>query len=865
MKKLLTLLFLTLPGIGLATHIVGGEFRLIHIEGTRYELRLVQYFDEVNGDPEAEDDFAQVHIFRKSDNVNMRILNVNQVSSAFVPYTNPSCTDESILFRQIIYSAELTLPPGQFNDPEGYYAVFERCCRNNIVSNLVSPQSTGQTFYMEFPPVSVNNQSFINSSPELSAPISDYACINESFVYDFSATDPDGDSLVYSLEAPLNSSRFEAVPTPTPAPHDPVNFTDGIDVNNMIPGAPPLRIDSEGRLRVIPNELGVFVFGIKVEEFRNGNKIGEVRRDYQLLVVDCNPGEAPEIFVRHEDTFYNNGDLLSLSKNGNRCLEILVTDQDPSEVIRVSAEGINFDDDIASLISPSLQLMEGPNDTLRFELCLPQCPYTEGPMQINLIAYDDACSQPLSDTLRLNVEIDGAEDNDPFIVGNPNVVEVSLDEGEAFSYPIRGLDEDGDLLQLEAVGDGFDVADLGMSLEERLLIPGEVQKVFEWTPSCELIDFSQGNEFEVDVILSDNSDCPFGEPDILRFRFTVNQPDNERPILTTSGLEETEISIRIDETLSFQVLAEDIDNDFIVLSAEGDGFELNDYNIYFPGNQGIKNVESPFSWRLSCNVIDLEERSRFEITFLATDNSSCGAPSVDSLKLIVNVLPPLNEAPELFVRNFSNGDTIVAEVNRLVSFDVISTDADNDIITLRLAGAVFNGDELDTEIINFNFFPVRGRGTVGSIFSWAPRCETVSVANRDSFLELFFVAVDSKCFNNRDDTVSIILRIVDEPLNLKAYEPRNAITPNGDQQGDFFFLRLCNNPQGDCDLPLGNCSNIFQRIDIYNRWGKKVFSSNDADFEWHAEGIPAGVYYYTIYYNTESYKGQVYVHLRKPD
>lgn len=865
MKKLFTLLLWISPAFALATHIVGGEFRLIHKQGYQYELRLVQYFDEVNGDPEAEDDFATVYIFRKKDNVNVRILNVNQLSSSFVPYTNPSCTDESILFRQIIYSADLTLQPAEFSDPEGYYAVFERCCRNNIVSNLVSPESTGQTFYMEFPPVTINNQPFVNSSPELSAPISDYACINESFVYNFGATDPEGDSLVYSLSTPLNSSRFEPVPVPSAAPHRPVTFTNGIGVNNMVPGAPPLRIDNEGKLRVIPSELGVFVFGIKVEEYRNGQKIGEVRRDYQLLVVDCDPGEAPEIFVRHEGIFYNKEETLSLPKEGDRCLEILVTDQDPAELIRVSAEGINFEEDISTLINPSLQLMENPNDTLRFELCLPQCSYTEGPMQINLIAFDDACSQPLSDTIRLNVEIVGEENNDPFIVNNPNVVEVTLDEGEAFSYAIRGLDEDEDLLTLEAVGDGFDAVDYGMQLEERSLVPGEVQKIFRWTPACDRIDFSIGNVFEVDVILSDNTDCPTGEPDILHFRFTVNPPVNERPKITTQGLEEREVNIRIDETLAFDVLAEDFDNDLVVLTAEGDGFELNDYNMYFPGNQGIRSVESPFSWRLSCNVIDLEERSKFVITFLARDNNSCGVPSVDSLKVTINVLPPLNEAPLLFIRNFESGDTIATQVNRPVSFDVISNDVDNDIITLRLSSVVFNGTQLDTEVVNFNFFPARGRGSVGSRFNWLPGCETVGQTNIDSFVELFFVAEDSKCFNIKNDTVSIILRITDEPLNLEAYQPRNAITPNDDQQGDFFFLRFCNNPEGECDLPFGNCANIFQRIDIFNRWGKKIFVSSDVNFQWHAEDIPPGVYYYTIYYNNDSYKGQIYVYLRDPD
>lgn len=866
MKKLIVLLFFLAPCLTYATHIVGGEFRLVHIEGSRYELILVQYFDEVNGDPEAEDDFAQVHIFRKRDDVVMRVVNVTQVSSSFVPYTNPACTDESIIFRKITYRAELNLPPADFSDAEGYYAVFERCCRNSIVSNLVSPEATGQTFLMEFPPVTKNAQAFINSSPRLAEPISDYACINETFNYFFGATDPDGDSLVYSLTAPLNSSRFQPVPTPSPQPHEPVTFTEGISVNNMVPGDPALNIDRDGRLQVKPDQLGVFVFGIKVEEFRNGEKIGEVRRDYQLLVADCNPGEAPEVLARVNGATYTEGNIINFQKDGNRCMEILVTDKDPDEVIRIKAEGVNFDNDIQNLIPSELNLLEGSNDTLRFDFCLPECPFTEEPMLINLIALDDACSQPLSDTLQLAVNIQGARGNDPFIFSNPNVVEVTLEAGDNYSYPIRGLDEDEDLLELALEAEGFDPSALGMQLQNRLLVPGEIQSVFSWNPDCATVDFSEQNTFEVDLVLSDLSDCPLGEPDILTFRFTVNLPTNNRPILSTSGLEETEVTIRIDETLAFDVLAEDIDNEFLELTAVGDGFNLNDYNIYFPGNQGIRSISSPFSWRLSCNVIDLAERSTFDITFLARDIGNCSSGSVDSLKVTVNVLPPLNEAPDLFFGNLEDGDTLTVPVNRFVNFDVFATDVDNDIISLRLARAFFNGNQVDTEVVNFNFFPVLGRGEVGARFNWLPECLTIGSDGGPSELELFFVAQDSKCFNIKNDTISLLLEIVDEPLELEAYEPRNAITPNGDGQGDYFFLRLCNNPEGDCDLPRGNCNQRFRRIDIFNRWGKQVFTSDDPNFEWYARDMPAGVYYYNVYYSAEEvYKGQVYVFLRDPD
>ncbi|MFP4089853.1 MAG: gliding motility-associated C-terminal domain-containing protein [Cyclobacteriaceae bacterium] len=868
MRKLLLIACFLFPHLLLASHIVGGEFSLEHLEGYRYNLKLVQYFDEINGNPEAEDDFALVFIYRKSDDVFMTSIRLDRTTSRFVPYTNPECSIEELIIREINYAASIELPPAVYNDPQGYYVVYERCCRNYVVNNLARPEQTGQTFYMEFPPVTAANRQLVNSSPKLSSPLSDYACINELFTYDFGAIDADGDSLVYSLSSPLNSSRFEPLPMPSPAPHSPVVFSEGIGINNMVPGSPALNINQEGRLSVRPNELGLFVFGIKVEEYRNGLKIGEVRRDYQMLVVDCSSGSPPVISgrIKGETVSYQEGDTIRFTQEDLRCLEFFVTDPDPDEQIRIKAEGVNFSQDIQQLIPSEFNQLTSTNDTLSFEVCLPECPYTNGPMLINIIALDDACSQPLTDTLTLTVLLQGPVNENPFFVGGQEVINFTLEAGQLFTFPVRGVDNDKDLLFMEAEGVGFDLEDLGMQLQEQLLVPGEVQKSFVWTPDCATLDLENQEEYEVRLTLTDDSECSLGEPDELLLRFKVEKPANERPLVSFEGLDEQEVSIRIDETLSFNVIAEDFDGDFMTLSAIGDGFELEPYNINFAGNQGLRKISSPFNWRLSCNAIDLAQRSTFDIFFVAQDRDSC-IPAADTLKLTVNVLPPLNNEPELILQYFGTDmpDTVSSPVGRPIVFDAISTDQDNDIITLRLARAFINESEVNTEVINFNFNTVRGRGLVRNRFLFQPSCDFIPQDRSFSELKLIFVAEDSKCFNIKDDSVQLVVQVFDEPLDFDAYEARNAFTPNGDGQGDFFFLRFCNDPEGECDLPQGNCLNEFERIEIFNRWGRRVFTDNDINFQWDGAGMAAGTYFYHVYYTRDIYKGQVYLFIREPD
>ena len=201
MKRLILIsaLHLILSNSLFATHIVGGEFEILHLEGDRYQFRQIQYFDVVNGDPDAKDLQINASIFRKRDNVFVRSVLMRYQTESYVPYTNPVCTNDKLVTNRIVYTTEVILNPTLFSDPQGYYMVWERCCRNNIINNIVKPDETGQTFYLEFPPIRKNEEEFRNSTPQLFPPLSDYACVNRFYYVDFRGFDPDGDSLVYSL------------------------------------------------------------------------------------------------------------------------------------------------------------------------------------------------------------------------------------------------------------------------------------------------------------------------------------------------------------------------------------------------------------------------------------------------------------------------------------------------------------------------------------------------------------------------------------------------------------------------------------------------------------------------------------------
>jgi gliding motility-associated-like protein len=68
---------------------------------------------------------------------------------------------------------------------------------------------------------------------------------------------------------------------------------------------------------------------------------------------------------------------------------------------------------------------------------------------------------------------------------------------------------------------------------------------------------------------------------------------------------------------------------------------------------------------------------------------------------------------------------------------------------------------------------------------------------------------------------------------------QTAITPNGDGLNDSWALPQLN----ECDECL---------VEIYDRWGKNVFSSTGYEEEWDGmnsgSALPSGTYYYVIDY-----------------
>ncbi|TRX54311.1 hypothetical protein FNH22_19540 [Fulvivirga sp. M361] len=898
---ILFILFAACKASVFGSHIVGGEFELLHVQDFRYRLNMILYFDRINGEPGAQDPTVTVYFYRKSDNVLVLTRTLNLVTDTQVEYSNPSCDpdNETLSTSRLLYTDVFTLPPESFSDPEGYYISWERCCRNYTITNIQSNDplgfgiSAGQTFYLEFPPVTIDGSPFVNSTPRLFPPLSDFACINKLYFTDFGGTDDDGDSLVYSLVTPNSTVDTQnAFPlTPNPGPYPEVVWRPSFGIDNIIGGNPDLTISSDGLLTVTPSNAGLYVFAVKVEEFRDGVKHGEMRRDFQMLVIaDCDSNGDPLVLAREtgENSLYTEGTVINFDFNDpDKCIDVLVTDsltnigRDSVSNVNLRAIPINFDADLEDIEIDFSQnvVIRSETDTARFTVCFPDCPFTRsGFYEIGIIGFDDACPQPSLDTIIVSLNVPPPPNENAFFrvnnVARSGIVTFSntLEDNGMREIDIGSFDNDGDSVSLVLTPLGFEFADIGIELDEITYSDGEALTNLVWNFDCNSqdLDFSAGRDvptsvgvtkaFDILVETEDFDQCEWEDPQQLLITLLINDPEQSKPVIFESDNPDSELlqfEYRLREVVTHTIRGFDEDKDLIKLSARGINFDFELVNFIFPEAESEERVFSNVFWELACDF-DLEEQDSLRVEFLVEDIDVCQFTNQDTLTVDFLLGPPPSTRPEI---SFSSLNQLRIEAQDSVGFFVDTE------LNIQVSGLDFEGDSLELFLLNNNlpevdFETAKGVGRVSSTLSWTPDCSVFTNGDLSEEFEFTFVLWDKNCFQPQYDTASLTIHVEDLP-SKNEFAITNIITPKtSPDMNDYFGYYPVENPNENdrlIYLPTDNCAGKFEQVLIHNRWGKEVFSSTSRDFKWFGDGVASGVYYYTILYSNNKYQGALTV------
>ena len=300
-------LLLSTIDLAYSRHIVGGEIYYNclgpgSVTDTRNFRMTMKIYRDCAGNGADFDNPARIGVYSHVNGVYafVRMLNVNHgFVTGLEAQENPClilppnvCVEES---SYIINLNNMPLIAGS------YIVSWQRCCRNNTITNIVAPNNTGATFTIE---VTEEAQRSCNNGPQFNnfPPIG--ICVNDPLSFDHSAFDAEGDQIVYEFCAPLKGGGPLGVDNPnqqnlcdgiTPDPRnclppyqDVLFNAPNYSANNPLGTTSPIFINPvTGIITGTPTLTGQFVVGVCVKEYRNGVLLSILRRDFQFNVLNC--------------------------------------------------------------------------------------------------------------------------------------------------------------------------------------------------------------------------------------------------------------------------------------------------------------------------------------------------------------------------------------------------------------------------------------------------------------------------------------------------------------------------------------------------------------------------------------------------
>ncbi|HSC54979.1 MAG TPA: PKD domain-containing protein [Phnomibacter sp.] len=279
-----------------ALHIKGGwmhyEFLGKNSSGNyEYRVTLKLYRDCATPNPGQNDAQVNLTVYNKANNTKYGDFTANNIAT--YPLNKTSYSDcinpkPQVCYVILEYATTITLPASS----QGYTISFQRCCRINGIVNVFQPSNTLGTSYSIEIPGNINSSTFPeNSSPVFSQRDTLLVCYNSPIVLDYSAVDPDGDSLVYYFtDAWDGASQNNPNPnTSPPPPFASLPYTTGFNAINPFGNNTNVVINRQTGLitGVSPGTTGEYVVAVGVDEYRNGRKLASTRKELHVNVANC--------------------------------------------------------------------------------------------------------------------------------------------------------------------------------------------------------------------------------------------------------------------------------------------------------------------------------------------------------------------------------------------------------------------------------------------------------------------------------------------------------------------------------------------------------------------------------------------------
>lgn len=282
-----------------AAHLKGGWIQYSYLgpgatpSTSRYQIIVRQYMD-CNSTASQRDGQVFLGVFNSRTGERIRTETIPKSAeetldkNSFSPCLN---SPPRVCFLILRYDLVIDLP----DNPDGYSLTVQRCCRITGIVNVSGNSGNIGVSYTNTIPGVINGTDYSkNSSPVFAQKDTAIVCFNSPFTFDFSATDADGDQIIYSFcSGSIGGGSGSPIPNPPTAPP-----YASVPYNPSYPGNSPLGLavtidPNTGIIRgTAPGVTGQFVVAVCANEYRNGVLIGSTKKEIHITVAGCSISAA---------------------------------------------------------------------------------------------------------------------------------------------------------------------------------------------------------------------------------------------------------------------------------------------------------------------------------------------------------------------------------------------------------------------------------------------------------------------------------------------------------------------------------------------------------------------------------------------
>ncbi len=767
---------------------------------------------------------------------------------------------------------------------------------NRVASilNVNFPNSVNVPFYLETTFTLLNPlfQGRNNSVTLLQPPI-DFSCVGQVFVHNPNAFDADGDSLAYEFTIP-RFERDQAVPE--------YLFPNEISPgeNNQISLDPVTGTFTWDA----PQRPGEYNIAFKIKEFRSGVLINSTVRDMQVFVRNCD--DAPPVIELVESICVVAGELVNI--------DLLVNDPDSFDLVSVSATGGPFEfEESSAMISNSNVFQSTPiESTFSWQTTCDHISQAEYQVVFRAVDNSFGDTTGLADLKTLRIKVIGPQPQDLQAIGTQDRVDLNwefpyecqeTDIIEFLGFSVWRKVGSSEINQ-DSCYNGLD----GTGYQEVIFITNEDDgsrynvsdtNVESGVIYCYriLAEFSQltdsGNPFNrVSSIASDEVCMILNQDFPLLTKVSVIETGQTNGVIDVSWTKPSSLdldTIQNPGPYRYQLLRSD--GSFAYEEVPDANFIIQNFG---------DSVDTFFT---DTNLNTTDNQYDYQVAFYDTDITDNSRNSFNATSVFLNV-SPTDQANNLswsfdvpwqnmnYVIYRVNGNTLdsIGAVTSTSFTDVGLTNEEEYCYAVTAFGS-YGLDNVPQQLVNDSQVAC---GIPGD--DVAPCAPAVTVDNVctvpnlfDDADELFNIIrweVDDECetvsdlagyqvyFSTSPDDIGSIVASLDgadnqvfehspsfgvagcysvtslddkgnesDPSviicteNCPSYQLPNTFTPNSDGANDLF-------------KPISSQFIARVEMEIYNRWGQKIFETDDPDIDWDGTNLSGksledGVYYYT--------------------